>query len=420
MKFRAGQNSIVFFSVIVLSCASARLCLAGPSSSGGGSFQTSIGSSAFPTPDEAKDVVHYSKVTLTNYIYNKQKLYNDGKLSNEDALAFNPLFEGRPYVDLGPQSAALMAHEFGEILGLDEEQAVRLQLRVLSDVRLMALTASSAGQQLNPVSPSDIRYQLVDQRSNRMLKDIDSLRKSLWTGQLKMNAFQFAPLSAPGKRDLQLPIEGFAVSGVEATSGATPSTSYQLFVLKTLDRNQAGEGFAINFPVASSGAVLNNAFLNYSFDQRANGKVSSTYNTEIELSNVTGSAAASSLHFAFDGSFFLNGYYYPTGNGDFKASRMPTLNYSTLVKKVTDLNLGADLPAIQSLKITKVSGTRVEVHFQSAVILTTQQMRDNFDPQYRKAHDKNPVVYYDAAYLVDELSSTWLGLGISASVPVIK
>jgi hypothetical protein len=103
MKFRAGQNSIVFFSVIVLSCASARLCLAGPSSSGGGSFQTSIGSSAFPTPDEAKDVVHYSKVTLTNYIYNKQKLYNDGKLSNEDALAFNPLFEGRPYVDLGPQ-----------------------------------------------------------------------------------------------------------------------------------------------------------------------------------------------------------------------------------------------------------------------------------------------------------------------------
>ena len=96
------------------------------------------------------------------------------------------------------------------------------------------------------------------------------------------------------------------------------------------------------------------------------------------------------------------------------------MTYADLLKKVADLGMERDLATLRSMTLTKISGSNVEVHFQSAFMLATEQMRNNFDPQYVKVHDRNPIVFYDAAYLIDESSGIWKALGISASVPVIK
>lgn len=140
-------------------------------------------------PEVAEKIVHDSYAVFLTYIGQKRKDYFSKKLSPEQQVAFAPIFEAAQEIeamarnrrmqvddhspcwdsnhrpvdgstlsrlpnsicisaftiaqksevnDIAPQSAALMLHEYGELVGLTETEAVGAQIEALKDLREIA------------------------------------------------------------------------------------------------------------------------------------------------------------------------------------------------------------------------------------------------------------------------------------------
>ncbi|MGZ3815135.1 MAG: hypothetical protein ACXWRZ_00595 [Bdellovibrio sp.] len=162
------------------------LAFQGGVSGGGGNIISPKPPISLATPDAVEQMIHRSRLTLFNYISFKRSAFQKSQLSKQQMSVFAPIFEStlsiedaikkiRVHVekqkscfdyynrsvdgstlsdlpnsicisaynisakadssDIPPQSLALMLHEYSELIGLNEEQAVRAQKVVLKELR---------------------------------------------------------------------------------------------------------------------------------------------------------------------------------------------------------------------------------------------------------------------------------------------
>lgn len=157
--------------------------------SGGGGNTISPRAPSYPVdPETAEHMIYQARGVLRNYLMTKKQAYLVGALPIEQMAAFAPVFSAKQKVedtienaqlhvsdrhackdkndkpvdgstitptpnsicisayniahkvdisDITPQSAALMLHEYGELVGLSEDQAVKIQSAALSELRGM-------------------------------------------------------------------------------------------------------------------------------------------------------------------------------------------------------------------------------------------------------------------------------------------
>ncbi|MBS1971082.1 MAG: hypothetical protein JSU04_12280 [Bdellovibrionales bacterium] len=157
--------------------------------SGGGGNTLSPRAPSYPVdPETAEHMIYNARGVLKNYLTLKKQAYLVGALPIEQMAAFAPVFSAKARVedtiekahlhvsdrhackdennnpvdgstitptpnsicisaynisrkvdvsDITPQSAALMLHEYGELVGLSEDQAVKVQSAALSELRGM-------------------------------------------------------------------------------------------------------------------------------------------------------------------------------------------------------------------------------------------------------------------------------------------
>jgi hypothetical protein len=155
-------------------------------SGGGGNMISPRAPSKPVSLHTAERLVYHAREALLSYVNKKRIAFEKGQLGPEQALAFAPIFnagqkietvisEAQLHVaerhscwdenhqpvdgstitpvpdaicisafnisrkadvsDIPPQSAALMLHEYSELIGLDEEQAVQAQTKALEELR---------------------------------------------------------------------------------------------------------------------------------------------------------------------------------------------------------------------------------------------------------------------------------------------
>ncbi len=176
--------SFVFTSAIC--SASAAIIFNGGVSGGGGNMISPKPPVSENDPEIVEEIVGKAQTTVLEYIWQKRNEYENNRLPESHRAAFVPLFEAdnkienavrstrlhiadehacwdsqhRPVdgstvtkdsnsicisayniakkadlSDIHPQSAALMIHEYSELVGLSEEQAIKVQARALEDLR---------------------------------------------------------------------------------------------------------------------------------------------------------------------------------------------------------------------------------------------------------------------------------------------
>lgn len=155
-------------------------------SGGGGNVIDPREPDRYLDPEEAEGIVESSHSIFYKYIVNKKKMFHSNQLNQTQSEVFRPVFEAprdiietihkvRVHVeddhscwdaqkrpvdgsifskkdnsicisafnlaqkahveDIPHQSAALMLHEYSELVGLSEEEAVQVQVEALSDLR---------------------------------------------------------------------------------------------------------------------------------------------------------------------------------------------------------------------------------------------------------------------------------------------
>ena len=175
-----------FFLVFWAALPASALPLQGGVSGGGGNLIAPKPPIAYVDPETTKQIVYHSVDTLIDYVNAKKISYANGVLPPEQEKAFAPIFTSsksiedviastRLYVsdehscwdsahqavdgstvtpepdsicisaynianktdasDIPPQAVALMLHEYSELVGLSETQAVQAQLSALQELR---------------------------------------------------------------------------------------------------------------------------------------------------------------------------------------------------------------------------------------------------------------------------------------------
>lgn len=173
-------------SLFLLSVFCGGPALASGVSGGGGNVMFPVDPKEPASINEAHSVVSHARPVLLNYLKDKREELAAGKMEPSEASIFEPLFntgKGILHVarntgidvenrrscldsssapvdgsifsghrgvvclssfsiskkversDVGAQSVALLAHEFTEVLGFEEDAAVTIQAQVLSDLR---------------------------------------------------------------------------------------------------------------------------------------------------------------------------------------------------------------------------------------------------------------------------------------------
>lgn len=173
-------------SLLILMTALSTWAREGGVSGGGGNMLSPKAPSRPVNAETAEHMILQARTILKNYIHEKKYAFRTGTLSSEQIDAFAPVFNSEQNVedvihstrlhinekyscwdenrrpvdgstitptpnsicisarniankadisDITPQSVALMLHEYSELVGLSEEQAVKAQSTALSELR---------------------------------------------------------------------------------------------------------------------------------------------------------------------------------------------------------------------------------------------------------------------------------------------
>ncbi|MGZ3772065.1 MAG: hypothetical protein ACXVCY_08185 [Pseudobdellovibrionaceae bacterium] len=176
----------ILISVLGVMIMGPVLAFQGGVSGGGGNLISPKAPSSLVSPDTVEQMIHHSRWTLFNYISLKRTAFKNNQLPEQQVRIFAPIFQSNINIeeimnnvqvhveerkschdyahrsvdgstlsehpnsicisayniaakadssDIPPQSAALILHEYSELVGLSEEQAIRAQQVVLDELR---------------------------------------------------------------------------------------------------------------------------------------------------------------------------------------------------------------------------------------------------------------------------------------------
>jgi hypothetical protein len=172
--------------ILLLSVSPAYALFQGGVSGGGGNLISPLAPNKPGAPSVAANIIYSSKAKLENYVQQKRRQFELNQLSDSQRQAFAPIFNSKQSIeklmknvqvriadqhscwdpdrgdvdgstvsstanticisayrfakedavaDMAPQSVALMLHEYGELVGLNEDQAIQAQAAALQELR---------------------------------------------------------------------------------------------------------------------------------------------------------------------------------------------------------------------------------------------------------------------------------------------